>query len=85
MHFKMRCSSFLLFSTIASAQAPNMQCPDSELACHDVMNSSQCIASILDNPREATKDALIQCVEHEGTASNLPGAQKVSDIAVMIF
>ncbi|KAK0667060.1 hypothetical protein QBC41DRAFT_211646, partial [Cercophora samala] len=67
-----------LFSTLASAQAPNTQCPDSELACHDVMNSSQCIAAlILDNPQRVTKNALIQCVEHEGTASSLPGAQKV--------
>lgn len=53
------------------------QCPDTELACHDIMNSSQCIAQVALNA-SVSKEAMIKCVEHEGTASNLPGAVKVS-------
>ncbi|KAK0719489.1 hypothetical protein B0H67DRAFT_486577 [Lasiosphaeris hirsuta] len=43
------------------------------------MNSSQCIEQIiLEHLSPLSKEALIKCVEHEGTASNLPGASKVS-------
>jgi hypothetical protein len=52
------------------------QCSDTELACHDIMNSSQCIAQVALN-EPVSKEAMIKCVEHEGTASNLPGAAKV--------
>jgi hypothetical protein len=53
------------------------QCPHTELACHDIMNSSQCIAQVALN-EPVSKEAMIKCVEHEGTASTLPGAAKVS-------
>ncbi|KAF2261787.1 hypothetical protein CC78DRAFT_469461 [Lojkania enalia] len=43
------------------------------------MNSSQCIEQlIIEKLAPATKEALVQCVEYEGTATNLPGATKVS-------
>ena len=55
------------------------QCPDTDLACHDIMNSSQCIAQVALNAQgPVSKEAMIKCVEYEGTASNLPGAVKVS-------
>lgn len=55
------------------------QCPDTELACHDIMNSSQCIAQVaLNGDGPVSKEAMIKCVEYEGTSSNLPGAAKVS-------
>lgn len=55
------------------------QCPDTDLACHDIMNASQCIAQVARYGEEpVSKEAMIKCVEHEGTASNLPGAVKVS-------
>ncbi|KAK4163746.1 hypothetical protein QBC43DRAFT_354195 [Cladorrhinum sp. PSN259] len=65
------------FALVASAQdAKQDPCPTTELACHDIMNSSQCIANVVDNKAANPKEALIQCVEHEGTASTLPGAAK---------
>ncbi|KAH6632550.1 hypothetical protein F5144DRAFT_612972 [Chaetomium tenue] len=53
------------------------QCSDTDLACHDIMNSSQCIAQVaLHGQGPLSKEDMIKCVEHEGTASNLPGAVK---------
>ena len=54
-------------------------CPTNDLACHDIMNSSQCIAQLIsDGSKTAiTKEAMVRCVEYEGTASSLPGAVKV--------
>ncbi|KAK4228094.1 hypothetical protein QBC38DRAFT_362703 [Podospora fimiseda] len=68
------------FLALVGATRQNTQqngCPSTELACHDIMNSSQCIANVVDNRVRNAKEALIECVEHEGTASNLPGAAKV--------
>lgn len=55
------------------------ECPKDEYACHDIMNSSQCIEQlIIEKLAPATREALIKCVEYEGTVTNLPGATKVS-------
>ncbi|KAH9909146.1 hypothetical protein F4778DRAFT_215291 [Xylariomycetidae sp. FL2044] len=52
-------------------------CPTDELACHDVMNSSQCIAQmILDQAAPVDEEALLGCLEYEGAASDLPAATK---------
>lgn len=68
----------LLFA-MANAQEHEVdKCPKDEIACHDVMNGSQCLAQIvMDNNPPISADALVKCVQHEGTASNLPGATKV--------
>ncbi|KAK0612176.1 hypothetical protein B0T14DRAFT_342344 [Immersiella caudata] len=69
-----------LFLAAASAQEAKADgCPKDEVACHDVMNGSQCLAQVVnDNRPPISAEALASCVQHEGTASNLPGAQKVS-------
>ncbi|KAK4032525.1 hypothetical protein C8A01DRAFT_20405 [Parachaetomium inaequale] len=80
MRFEIRLLGVLLW--LHGAVAQTNQCPDTELACHDIMNSSQCISQVVLESNNATvsatKEAMIKCVEHEGTASNLPGAVKVS-------
>jgi hypothetical protein len=77
----MRLDSRLLSAlclALPSVAADGNPCPDTELACHDIMNSSQCIEQlVLERNETVTKEALIKCVEHEGTASTLPGAVKV--------
>jgi type IV secretory pathway VirB10-like protein len=79
MRFDLRLLGNLLW--LHGAVAESNQCPDTELACHDIMNSSQCISqAVLESgnaPVSVTKEAMIKCVEHEGTASDLPGAVKV--------
>jgi hypothetical protein len=66
--------------SIHHAAAQINDCQTTDLACHDIMNSSQCIEQvILEKTDPVTKEALVKCVEHEGTASNLPGAVKVRD------
>ncbi|KAK4213400.1 hypothetical protein QBC37DRAFT_400589 [Rhypophila decipiens] len=69
----------LLFALVAivNAQAAVDKCPKDEIACLDIINSSQCIANvIIDGRPPLTKANLAMCVEHEGTASSLPGAEK---------
>jgi hypothetical protein len=54
-------------------------CPKDEIACLDVINSSQCIEQlIIEKQAPATKEALVKCIETEGSASTLPGAARVS-------
>ncbi|KAK1749384.1 hypothetical protein QBC47DRAFT_311961 [Echria macrotheca] len=54
------------------------KCPKTEVACQDVINGSQCLAQIvMDNNPAISAESLAKCVQHEGTASNLPGATKV--------
>ncbi|KAK3990818.1 hypothetical protein QBC44DRAFT_368794 [Cladorrhinum sp. PSN332] len=75
------CTLLFWLTVVVGARPQDSQqdgCPNTELACHDIMNSSQCIANVVDNRVANPKEALIKCVEHEGTASNLPGAAKVS-------
>ncbi|CAG8978559.1 hypothetical protein HYALB_00012433 [Hymenoscyphus albidus] len=53
-------------------------CPKNEVACLDVMNSSQCIEQlILEGSAPVTKEALVKCVVNEGSASDLPGETKL--------
>lgn len=65
-------------------------CPKNEIACLDIINSSQCIEQLIfDHATNITKDGLIQCVVTPGiSSSDLPGATKVSDgeesIAVVV-
>lgn len=76
MHFYFTLFGFVSMGIGALTQGN--QCPDTELACHDIMNSSQCIGQlVLEGSKSPTREAMIKCVEHEGTASNLPGAVKV--------
>ncbi|KAK4182999.1 hypothetical protein QBC35DRAFT_394805, partial [Podospora australis] len=73
--FRMRLlTSLLVGATVVVAQTDN-KCPTTDLACHDLLNSSQCISQVVDT-KNPTKEALIQCVVHEGTASNLSGGAK---------
>jgi hypothetical protein len=65
--------------TSATAQAVQDLCPKAEYACLDVINSSQCIEQlVLEKQAPVTREALIKCVEYEGTVTTLPGATKVS-------
>jgi len=77
---KLLCLALLGMTVSVTAQTVVVDgCPKNELACHDIMNSSQCIEQlILENSAPLTKENLVKCVEHEGTASTLPGGTKVS-------
>ncbi|KAF2714383.1 hypothetical protein K504DRAFT_353328, partial [Pleomassaria siparia CBS 279.74] len=60
-------------------QALQDKCPKDEYACLDVMNASQCIEQlVVEKLSPATKEALVACVEYEGTVTTIPGASKVS-------
>ncbi|KAF2194022.1 hypothetical protein K469DRAFT_548037 [Zopfia rhizophila CBS 207.26] len=62
-----------------NTQAVQDKCPKTEYACLDVINSSQCIEQlVIEHLAPVTKDAMVKCVEYEGSATNLPGATKVS-------
>jgi hypothetical protein len=53
-------------------------CPKNEIACLDVINSSQCIEQlVVENQAPVTKEAMVKCIETEGSASTLPGAARV--------
>ncbi|KAF2797716.1 hypothetical protein K505DRAFT_358181 [Melanomma pulvis-pyrius CBS 109.77] len=72
-----RC--FALVSALMSVHSQTIQdkCPKNEYACLDVINSSQCIEQlIIERLAPVTKEALVKCVEYEGTVTNLPGATK---------
>jgi hypothetical protein len=63
----------LLF--LAAAQDP---CPKDDYACLDIINSSQCLEQvIIEKLSPLTKENMIKCVDTEGVASSLHGAQKV--------
>jgi len=63
----------------ASAQGSSSQCDTKDYACHDVMNSSQCLAQLIyDKNAKVTKEALIKCLDTEGSASPLSAATRVS-------
>jgi hypothetical protein len=65
----------------AASESVEDKCPKDEYACHDVMNSSQCIEQlIIEKLAPATKENLIKCVEYEGTVTDLPGATKVGSV-----
>ncbi|KAK3312194.1 hypothetical protein B0H66DRAFT_608471 [Apodospora peruviana] len=74
---RLRISTCLAIVGMAIAQTLKDECPKDEIACLDIINSSQCIEQvILENRPPLTKDNLLKCVEYEGVASNLPGAAK---------
>lgn len=74
----------LVRAGVSAQEAPD-GCPKDELACHDIMNSSQCIEQlVIEKLSPLTREAMVKCVEHEGTASNLPGAVKVSDLPLLV-
>ncbi|KAF2682153.1 hypothetical protein K458DRAFT_420096 [Lentithecium fluviatile CBS 122367] len=95
------CTSFVganpLTSPSTSADPAVDGCPKDEYACLDVMNASQCIEQlIIEKQAPATKEALVKCVETEGTATTLPGATKycrcpgchtkaINDVLVELF
>jgi hypothetical protein len=79
MRFDINLGYLCLALAGVRAQAVQDQCPKNEIACLDIINSSQCIEQlVVEKQAPLTKDAMIKCVEYEGTASNLPGAAKVS-------
>ena len=78
LHFSMKASLPFLSVLMGLSNALIDECPKDEIACHDLLNGSQCIAEVvLQSTQEPTKEALLKCIVHEGTASNLPGEVKV--------
>ena len=71
---------FLVCTAVGTAAQSTVDgCPKDEIACLDIINSSQCLEQVvLEKQSPVTKEALIKCVEYNGTASHLPGATKVS-------
>ncbi|KAL5378701.1 hypothetical protein DPSP01_008927 [Paraphaeosphaeria sporulosa] len=66
-----------LFILVATAAAQDL-CPKDEYACLDIINSSQCLAQlVIQKMSPLTKENMAKCVETEGVASSLPGAQKL--------
>jgi hypothetical protein len=66
-----------LLIAFANAQATPDLCPSTtELACHDVINSSLCLSQ--QASRNGTPEAMAACVEYSNGMSDLPGATKVS-------
>ena len=79
MRFHVNLLALCLALICVDAQATQDKCPKQNYACLDVINSSQCIEQlVLEHRAPLTKDAMVQCVEYPGTASDLPGATKVS-------
>jgi hypothetical protein len=75
--------SFAARTVIAQNQTLD-GCPKDDYACIDVINSSQCIEQlVIEKLAPATKEALVKCVEYEGTATNMPGAAKVRSRVMM--
>jgi hypothetical protein len=70
--------ALLPFLAATAQNATRDACPKEDYACIDVTNSSQCIEQlVIEKLAPATKEALVRCVEYEGTATNMPGAAKV--------
>ena len=77
------CASAAVAKPFAATEnetlAPQDGCPKDEIACLDVMNSSQCIEQlIIEKQAPVTKEAMVKCIETEGSASPLPGSARVS-------
>jgi len=78
MHFTYEMGLVIALVTLVNGQTLVDNCPKDEIACLDIINGSQCLAqTVIDGRPQLTKANLIKCIEHEGTASNLPGAEKV--------
>jgi hypothetical protein len=66
-----------LFGLTLTAAGQDL-CPKDEYACLDIINSSQCLAQlVIQKTSPLTRENMVKCVETEGVASSLPGAQKV--------
>jgi hypothetical protein len=65
----------LIFSVVVWADTVPNQCPWTEFACFDVINSSLCISQ---NAAKGDATAIAKCVEYDGAMSSLSGAAKVS-------
>lgn len=62
-----------------NTQTVQDKCPKNDYACLDVINSSQCLEQlVIEHLSPVTKESMVKCVEYEGTATNMPGASKVS-------
>ena len=67
----------LLFLACTATAAQDL-CPKGDYACLDIINSSQCLEQVIvEKLSPLTKENMIKCVDTEGVASSLPGAQKV--------
>ena len=74
-------TNLLLFFVLSSANAQIKDgCPKDQVACLDIINSSQCIEQvIIEHQQNVTRENLINCIDIPGvSSSNLPGATKVS-------
>jgi hypothetical protein len=79
MRFHINLLSLCFALVGVNTQTVQDGCPKNEYACLDVINSSQCIEElVIEHDSPLTKDAMVKCVEYNGTATNLPGATKVS-------
>jgi hypothetical protein len=86
MRFEAIIVPFGLALLSVSARTIQDGCPKNEYACIDVINSSQCIEQlVIEKQAPVTKESLAKCVEYEGTASNIPGAAKVSAISAHVI
>jgi len=57
-------------------------CPKLNIACLDIINSSQCIEGLILGKTPPTKADMEKCLDYEGASSKLPPAQRVRlDIA----
>jgi hypothetical protein len=55
-------------------------CPKGNIACLDIINSSQCLEQlVIGNSTPATAAAMVACIDTEASSSKLPGATKVSN------
>lgn len=79
MKFPLLVASLYATAMVTAQNQTRDGCPKDEYACIDVMNSSQCLEQlVIEKLAPATKEALVKCVEYEGTATKIPGASKVS-------
>ena len=78
----MRFSTSLLafFAVIVANAQIKDGCPKNQVACLDIINSSQCIEQvIIEHQQNLTRENLVNCVDTPGvSSSDLPGATKVS-------
>lgn len=80
MHRHFKSFALALFLIISNAQTIQDGCPKEDIACLDVINSSQCLEElIIEHDAPITKDAMIKCVDTEGASSNMTGSAKVCD------
>lgn len=75
---RLSISQLVLCFAFMGVNAEN-ECPTTDYACLDVINSSLCISQNAVNAQTdaAAKKTLIGCVEYAGSASNATGSAKV--------